>query len=103
MPGRFVGMAHTCTSVRLQIRGGGSPIVRGKCNMTKTRSFGVGAREGHDASLYYGRKMSAAHRVQLSQRSVNELRSANMIYQADARDMHHLPDNSVALAFTSPP
>jgi site-specific DNA-methyltransferase (adenine-specific) len=26
-----------------------------------------------------------------------------VIHQADARDMHHLPDDSVALAFTSPP
>src|SRR5262245_27132732 len=71
---------------------------------SKTRSFGVGNREGHDASAYYSRQLHLAyHTTSITQDFVNQLEQANTIHCADARDMHHLPDNSIALAFTSPP
>src|SRR5262245_57564085 len=71
--------------------------------MTKTQSFGVGRREGHDASAYYGRQLNSFSPATAVNGLVNSLEQANVIHCADARDMRHLPDNSVALAFTSPP
>ena len=74
--------------------------------MTSTKAFGVGRREGHDASAYYGLKMNVSSNARNGAAgAVTELGLAesNVIHQADARDMYHLPDNSVALAFTSPP
>lgn len=82
---------------------------------TKTSSFGVSSREGHDSSGFYGRNL---YRDQLpglhldrpvavaQGRSVPAAppdRWADQVYCHTATDMQHIPDGSVALAFTSPP
>ncbi len=68
---------------------------------TVTSAFGAGRREGHDASAFYERfsppvlseDREVAGPVDLAERCIH----------GDARDMHHLPDASVALIVTSPP
>ncbi len=84
---------------------------------TKTYSFGASNREGHNASEFYGRKLYGSHMPELQIQSgvplvPPEARSvpaqppetwANRIYCHTSADMHHIPDNSVGLAFTSPP
>lgn len=68
---------------------------------TVTSAFGAGRREGHDASAFYARFAppvlsdddAVAGPVPLAERCLH----------GDARDMHHLPDASVALVVTSPP
>ena len=68
---------------------------------TATSNFGVGARESHDASGFYER-----FRAPIIS-DADELGDAPDIAEplicGDARDMHHLPDRSVALIVTSPP
>ncbi len=68
---------------------------------TSTRSFGVSRRENHDASAFYDRFTPPV------------LSDDDVVAQApdlgdgclngDSRDMHQLPDSSVALVVTSPP
>lgn len=69
---------------------------------TSTSSFGVGRRESHDASAFYGRfvspEVSADDYV-----AVNPPEALDQIYCADARDMHQVLDSSVGLVVTSPP
>ncbi|HHW10433.1 MAG TPA: site-specific DNA-methyltransferase [Firmicutes bacterium] len=87
---------------------------------TKTYSFGAGKREAHDAGEFYRRSLyqddpglmgaalyaapppdrEAAART-VPYRPLEEW--ANRVYCHTAEDMHHIPDESVALAFTSPP
>jgi DNA modification methylase len=67
---------------------------------TRTRTFGAGNRESHDASDFYARFTAP----ELSDdETVNPCPVADSIFCGDARDMHHVPDNSVALVVTSPP
>jgi modification methylase len=67
---------------------------------TRTRTFGAGNRESHDASDFYARftppKISADD-------TVNPCAAADQLICADARDMRAVADNSVALVVTSPP
>lgn len=84
---------------------------------TKTSSFGSSKREAHDSSVFYARNLYSGdfpslHRLlaelckQIKKRSVpaKPLHDwVNRIYCHTAEDMSHLPDESVALAFTSPP
>lgn len=77
---------------------------------TRTSSFGTGKRESHDASLFYERNLykklftKPESSVKLLEIEVPANREwANRIYCASAEEMHALPDNAVALAFTSPP
>ena len=67
---------------------------------TRTRSFGAGKRESHDASEFYARftppKIS-------DDQTVNPCRAADRLIVGDARDMSAVDDNSVALVVTSPP
>jgi site-specific DNA-methyltransferase (adenine-specific) len=67
---------------------------------TSTSSFGVGRRESHDASGFYGRftapELSSDDRVG-SRKGIDEL------FAGDARDMSAIEDASVALVVTSPP
>ena len=67
---------------------------------TSTSSFGVGRRESHDASGFYGRftapELSSDDRV-------GKKRSVDEIIVGDARDMSLIEDASVALVVTSPP
>jgi site-specific DNA-methyltransferase (adenine-specific) len=83
---------------------------------TTTSSFGVGRRESHDASAFYDRQLHqqlpelptepaqppvATAPVQVAAQPLTMW--ADQIYCASAEQMHAIPDNSVALAFTSPP
>src|SRR5690606_19706327 len=76
---------------------------------TSTSSFGVARRESHDASEFYTRSL---YRGELpmprgpvdADVEIPPLDGwADRIYPASAAAMHHVPDNGVALAFTSPP
>jgi DNA modification methylase len=84
---------------------------------TKTSSFGTPKREGHDSSAFYARSLykgdfPSLHRLlvdlceQKTQRSIPYKpidEWVDRIYCHTSEDMSHLPDQSVALAFTSPP
>jgi site-specific DNA-methyltransferase (adenine-specific) len=68
---------------------------------TSTSNFGVSRRENHDASEFYAR-------FQLPELSnddtvVTAPDFGDGCILGDARDMHDVPDNSVALVVTSPP
>lgn len=67
---------------------------------TSTSSFGVGRREGHDSSEFYERFTPP---VISKEEDINSAPVVDAIYCADARHMHQIPDNSVALVVTSPP
>lgn len=67
---------------------------------TSTSSFGVGRRESHDASDFYAR--FEAPEIS-SDDTVGAPGELDVIHVGDARDMHHVPDASVALVVTSPP
>ena len=67
---------------------------------TRTRAFGAGNRESHDASDFYAR----FHEPELSDDdTVNPCSAADTIVCGDARDMKAVEDASVALVVTSPP
>lgn len=69
--------------------------------MTSTSNFGVGAREGHDASAFYARfrppVLSADDEVP------DPTRLVDPFFTGDARRMDGVADGSVALVVTSPP
>ncbi len=79
--------------------------------MSKTQSFGTSKRESHDSSAFYERNMyhdpsepiaingNGKVRIEALPREV----WANQIYMASSENMKDIPDNSVGLAFTSPP
>jgi DNA modification methylase len=80
-------------------------------NGTRTSAFGVGKREAHDASLFYQSKLYQ-ERWFARETPARELKEiavpepgawADQLYCHSAEDMHQLPDNSIALAVTSPP
>ena len=67
---------------------------------TRTSSFGVGKREGHDSSPFYER----FHAPEISTDStIGAPTLLDSIVVGDARDMRDVADNSVALVVTSPP
>ncbi len=67
---------------------------------TRTRAFGAGNRESHDASDFYARFGTPA----LSDdETVNPCAIPDTIVHGDARDMIDLSDSCVALVVTSPP
>jgi site-specific DNA-methyltransferase (adenine-specific) len=77
---------------------------------TKTSSFGSGKRESHDSSAFYARNLYGS--VFADPASMEEIRKiqipapgswADKIYCASSENMNALPDNSIAVAFTSPP
>ena len=74
---------------------------------TKTSSYGVSKREGHDSSEFYNRSLYKSlhtdNEVQLIEGKEIPLSEwADRIYCLSSERMP-IPDNSVALAFTSPP
>jgi modification methylase len=73
---------------------------RRKRKPTSTSSFGVSRRESHDASTFYSRFSPP---VISDDQTVNRPTVRDEIFQADARDMAQIPDNSIALVVTSPP
>ena len=74
---------------------------------SKTSSFGTVTREGHDSRAFYGKRLYEDLRN--GSQGVGGIpwrhtpEQVDVIHCADARDMHHLPDNSVHLMITSPP
>jgi hypothetical protein len=68
---------------------------------TKTRSFGVGRREDHDASAFYGRSLVDV--IEAEDRAVATTEVADEVFAHSAEHMAELPDNSVALMVTPPP
>ena len=75
---------------------------------SETSSFGTVSRRGHDASKFYGKRLYDGLKIEEKKNgypSVNvpaEL-ELDVIHQADSRNMHHLPDDSIHLMITSPP
>ena len=67
---------------------------------TRTQTFGAGKRESHDASDFYARFTPPTI---TKDETVNPCRAADQLICGDARDMHAVDDNSVALVVTSPP
>ena len=68
---------------------------------TRTRSFGAGNRENHDASAFYARNLAE---ISISDdTTLNTASDVDRIYHHSAETMAELPDNSVALMVTSPP
>jgi DNA modification methylase len=72
----------------------------GRRPSTSTASFGSGRREGHDASAFYSRFV--APEVSADATIVRN-DTVDVIYNADARAMHRVASDSVALVVTSPP
>lgn len=72
---------------------------------TATSSFGAGAREGHDASAYYSRKMCAIPHRRVECAAVNPIpeHGLDCVFPTTSERMSELPDDSVALMVTSPP
>ena len=71
-----------------------------KRKATSTSVFGVGARESHDASEFYAR--FPAPRLSTDD-VVARCAVPDKILVGDARSMHQVGDNCVALVVTSPP
>lgn len=77
---------------------------------TTTSSFGVGKRERHDASSFYSRSLyDGMFAEPVSKKDLKDIPVspigdwADKIYCMSSENMSPIPDNSVALAFTSPP
>jgi site-specific DNA-methyltransferase (adenine-specific) len=76
---------------------------------TATSAFGTGKRENHDASAFYERSLYAgvfhppATAAEMRVHVPDPAGWADTIYHASATEMSSLPDNGIALAFTSPP
>ena len=77
---------------------------------TQTSTFGTGRHESHDASAFYARSLYQQSPLQeevaptepaLADEPASDW--LNRIYCQSAEDMACLPENRVALAFTSPP
>ena len=82
--------------------------MNGDSKGTKTRSFGAGARENHDASEYYARRLipigvdSDIDRKSLPENPLPPS-ARNQIFQKSSECMDDLPDRSLHLMVTSPP
>lgn len=71
---------------------------------TSTANFGVGKREGHDASDFYARRMVTARGDSDIGPLVDPPASViDRLYCQSSVSMDQLPDNCVALMVTSPP
>jgi site-specific DNA-methyltransferase (adenine-specific) len=72
----------------------------GKATRHATSAFGVGRREGHDATAFYDRFQ--APEISTDDQ-VSPPKCVDQLIVGDARDMSDVADNSVALVVTSPP
>ena len=74
---------------------------------SKTSSFGTVTREGHDSRPFYSKRLYEDVRRNWKRAAQPYVENTpdrlDVIHCADARNMHHLPDNSVHLMITSPP
>jgi site-specific DNA-methyltransferase (adenine-specific) len=78
--------------------------------MSKTSSFGVGKRESHDSSAFYNRSLydgifnKPTPKKELEHINIPSPGDwADKIYCGSSTNMKHIPDNAIAVAFTSPP
>ncbi|MCB9135761.1 MAG: site-specific DNA-methyltransferase [Anaerolineales bacterium] len=75
--------------------------------MTKTSSFGTSKREAHDASEFYNRNLyNDFHKPAKADLTIPIPAPegwADQLYLGSSTTMDAVPDNSVGLAFTSPP
>ncbi|MEM7272160.1 MAG: site-specific DNA-methyltransferase [Actinomycetota bacterium] len=73
---------------------------------TATSSFGVGRREGHDASAFYSRfsppELSSDETVNRPPELIQDL-GIGQAFHGSIEQLRVLPENSVALVVTSPP
>jgi len=77
---------------------------------TQTSTFGTSKRESHDASEFYARNMLSSTGISpLPKADIEAINVpsvgawADKIYCSSSTSMDEIPDNSIALAFTSPP
>ena len=75
---------------------------------TKTRTFGAGTRENHDASAYYSRQLMPIGLdadIDPKPQPENSLPESarNRFFLKSSEDMSDLPDRCVHLMVTSPP
>ncbi len=72
---------------------------------TRTSSFGVSKREGHDSSAFYSRKLYAQTVKEETKEVQNPIPAdvLDRVHCLDARNMQIIPDSSVHLMVTSPP
>jgi modification methylase len=76
--------------------------------MTTTKNFGTGKRESHDASKFYDRSMFDEMPKEVPAKQLLKIttpdpgRWADQLYCQSSEKMSQIPDNSIALAFTSP-
>ncbi len=80
---------------------------------TQTYQFGSSKREGHDASLFYGREIYKSlpipvlSKKELLEQPITAIEEwqekVNQVYCHSSETMYEIPDNAVGLAFTSPP
>ncbi len=78
-----------------------APRTPKKRSGTSTSSFGVGKREGHDATAFYGRRLKEV--VISEDVTENTAPQVDCLWGHSAERMGELPDNCVALMVTSPP
>jgi DNA modification methylase len=75
---------------------------------TKTSSFGVSKREGHDASRFYSRKLYARSEKnnagsQSTENNAVPQQCADRVFCKSSEKMGELPDSCIHLVVTSPP
>lgn len=70
---------------------------------TVTSAFGVGRRENHDSSEFYGRGLVAPEWSTDTVTVEVPSRHLDKVFRHSSEDMKELPDSSVALMVTSPP
>jgi DNA modification methylase len=68
---------------------------------TRTRTFGAGNRENHDASAFYSRGLATVRMS--SDDRLGEAAAVDRVWAHSSEQMPELPDNCVALMITSPP
>ncbi|HEY0520138.1 MAG TPA: site-specific DNA-methyltransferase [Ilumatobacteraceae bacterium] len=78
----------------------GAEQASAKRRSTRTSAFGVGRREGHDATAFYDRFQPPAISAD---DTVEQQKCIDQLIVGDARNMSEVADNSVALVVTSPP
>jgi DNA modification methylase len=73
--------------------------------MTKTYSFGMKKREGHNSSIFYNSKLYSHIEVKEKEYKINSFPEEikNKIFNHSSENMYEIPDNSVHLIITSPP
>ena len=72
---------------------------------TKTSSFGVSGRYGHDSSQFYKSNLYS-HIEKCKTESIEnivDVKMLNKIYCKSSENMSEFPDNSIHLMVTSPP